>query len=291
MMTLTATPIKQVKTSAAYLNDMTYVDYYNRLRSLALSVFKWTGLPESVNVRFLEQTLFDYGRALFFEDETLGFMALTCTPSGKLNVYREPVSFQAYSVNYNKRYTTDDSVLIRNNYDMIPTRFTLELFARRLYEAERTIDVNIQAQKTPYIITCDDKQRLTFKNLYAQVKGNEPVIFGNKSISLSDIDVLKTEAQFVADKLIDYKHDVMNEALTFLGLNNANTDKRERLIMDEVTANDQMISTAARVMLQTRQEAADKINQRYGLHISVEHTGQIERELNPDEPAGGETNE
>ena len=251
------------------MNALTANDYYDRLKLIGLSLFEWEGLPETCNARHLEQTLYLYGRALFFEDAKLGFLNSKCTPSGTLNHYDEPVSYTAFSTVYQEEYTRDDCVLIRNNYLERPTDQTVILFASRLTEAERTIDVNIKAQKTPVLVRVDEKDRLTIKNLYKQYEGNEPFILGAKSLNPEGLKVLKTDAPFLADKLQVYKREIWNEALTFFGINNANSDKRERLITDEVNANNEVISINAQAMLLTRLEAVEAINKKYGLHVTV----------------------
>lgn len=256
-------------TATKDMNTLTINDYYDRLKLIALSLFEWEGLPDSCNARFLEESLYTYGRALFIEDKTLGFLNMRCTPSGKLNNYDEPVSYRAYSTVYNEDFMRDDCVLIRNNYLERPTDITIMLFANRLTEAERTIDNNIKAQKTPFLLRCDDKDRLSLKKLYEQYDGHEPVIYGGKSIDPESVKVLKTDAPFVADKIQEYKRQIWNEALTFLGINNANSDKRERLITDEVNANNEVISINAQSMLLTRQWACEQINKKYNLNVSV----------------------
>lgn len=251
------------------LNNRTYIDYFDRLKMLAVSMFEWENLPETMNSRFLELTLFDYGIACFVFDDNLGFLNLKCTPSAELNVYEEAIKYTAYSLNYNKIYNRDDIILVRNNLLQLPTFRTIELFANRLYEAERTINVNIKTQKTPVLIKCNEKQRLTLKNVYKNYEGNEPVIFGDKDLDISNFEVLKTDAPFIADKMIEYKKSVWNECLSFLGVNNLETEKKERLIVDEVNANNQMIQLSAETMLLTRQEACKEFNKKYGLNISV----------------------
>lgn len=277
---------------AQQANDQTYLDYFKRLRLLALSMFEWENLPDSVSQRFLEQTLFEMGKAIWVYDPSLGHLGLRVTPAGNLNVYGDPVKFQAYSIGYSKFYDADQCVMIRNNYDMLPTVSTLSLFAQRLTEVERTLDVNIKALKTPVLVLCEDRQRLTLKNLYHQVDGNEPVIYADKSLNPDAIKVLRTDAPFLADKLMLYKHDLWNDALTFLGINNANTDKKERLITDEATANDQMIELSAQTMLLTRQKACDEINDMFGLNVSVKlRSYQEVQSLDPEEPEPEESEE
>lgn len=256
--------------NSAVENNWTYIDYYQRLKELALNVFEWHNLPPTVDERFLELTLYDKGYCLYFNDDVLGNLALTCTIGGRLNVYRIPIYRKAFSVNgYNKDCTAEDSVLIFNNYLHTPTDLTIRLYAKRLYEIQRTIDVNVVSQKTPLLILTDEKERLTMKNMYMQYDGNQPVIFGSNTLDTNNFQVLKTDAPYVSDKLIILLHQVWNEALTFLGIENSNADKRERLVSDEVSANYGHIEAQRNVMLNAREQACDQINRMFGTDISV----------------------
>ena len=141
----------------------------------------------------------------------------------------------------------------------------MELFALRLYEAERTADVNIKAQKTPVLLLMDEKQRLTMENLYSQYEGNRPVIFGDKnSLGENVIKAINTQAPFIADKIINYKKEIWNEALTFLGINNIMVDKKERLITDEANSNNELINLNLQSYLTPRQEACRQFNEKFG---------------------------
>lgn len=268
---------------SAELNNKTYIDYYNRLMELALNVFEWENLPPSVDERFLELTLYEMGYCLYFNDEVIGNLALTCTIGGQLDVYRIPVLRRAYAVNgYNKMCSTKDSVLIFNNYLHTPTQLTIELFARRLYEIERAIDVNVKAQKTATLILSSEQQRLTMQNLYMQYDGNEPFIFGDKNMDIDSIKSLKTDAPFVADKLENLKHQIWNEALTFCGIENSNQDKKERLVSDEVGSNYGNIEAQRNVMLNARKQAVKKINAMFGTNIDVHFRSNLATMVNID---------
>lgn len=265
------------------LNNKTYIDYYNRLMELALNVFEWENLPPSVDERFLELTLYEMGYCLYFDDEIVGNLALTCTIGGQLDVYRIPVLRRAYAVNgYNKLCSAKDSVLVFNNYLHTPTQLTIELFARRLYEIERAIDVNVKAQKTPTLILSSEQQRLTMQNLYMQYDGNEPFIFGDKNMDTEGIKSLKTDAPFVADKLENLKHQIWNEALTFCGIENSNQDKKERLVSDEVGSNYGNIEAQRNVMLNARKQAVKKINAMFGTNIDVHFRSNLATMVNVD---------
>lgn len=261
---------KKNRWPSAQINNQTYIDYYQRLMEFAINMFEWRNLPPSVDERFLELTLYEKGYCLYFNDEVVGNLALTCTIGGMLDVYRIPTERRAFAVNgYNKICTSQDSVLIFNNYLHTPTILTIELFARRLYEIERTIDVNVKAQKTPTLVLASEQQRLTLKNLYMQYDGNEPFIFGDKDMEFDGIKCLKTDAPYVADKLQVLKHQIWNEALTFCGIENSNQDKKERLVADEVGSNYGNIEAQRNVMLNARRQAADKINRMFGTNIEV----------------------
>ena len=255
------------------INDKTYIDYLNRLRLIATSLFTWDKLDDYAGTgasRFLEQSLYENGRACFVEDSELGYLALKVNPSDKLNVYNLPTKVLAWSIGYNKEYAFDDVVYIMNNELQMPTADTIQLMAYRLYETERTIDTNLIAQKTPVLIEGDTKTILTLKNVYMQYSGNTPFIFGNKQFDISNkLNVLKTDAPYLIDKLENHKHEIWNEAMTYLGIDNANTDKKERLITDEVESNNELINYYLNCFYKTRKKACDEINEKYGLDVSI----------------------
>lgn len=253
---------------SASLNNATFRHYYNRLTELSISMFEWKNLPDTVDPRYLELTLFTDGQAVFFKDEEIGFLALQNAKGGKFNVYRIPVNRRAYAVNgYQKDLTDKDSVIIFNNYLHNNSRLDVEMFSRRLWNLDRAIDVNANAQKTPVLIQCDETQRLTMLNLYKKYDGNEPFIFGDKNLNPNAIKTLKTDAPYVADKLYQLKTQIWNEALTYLGISNINITKKERLITDEVTRNQGGTIASRYSRLEARRDACREINKMFGLDI------------------------
>ena len=261
--------------NSAYMNSTTYNDYLNRFEKICLSMFEWTNLPDSMNARFLEYCLYMEGQAALLYDEEFGFINTKAASGGYLNIYGLPTQLNCYSHQYQKirnLYTglegtqDKDCVLVMNNWQRTPTVFTIQLFCQRLAEAEMTASVNIKAQKTPVLIVVDEPQRLMMENLYAQYDGNRPFIFGDKNqLSENAIKSISTGAEFVADKVMDYKKAIWNEALTFLGINNLSNEKKERLITDEASSNNELINLNLQSMLIPRQEAAKQFNKLFGL--------------------------
>lgn len=258
---------------SAVMNNATYTQYYNRLIELSIAMFEWTGLPDTIDPRFLELTLFKYGQAVFFEDEVMGYLALTNAVQGGFDVYGYPVASRAYSPynNYQKNLTLDDSVIIYNNYLRTSSSLDVEVFAKRLYNLDRVIDVNANAQKTPVLIKCAETQRLTMKNLYKEFDGNSPVIFGDNGLNDANFTVLSTEAPYVADKIYQLKTQIWNEALTYLGISNINVQKKERLIEDEISRNMGGVIASRYSRLNARQNACEKINKMFGLNVWCEY--------------------
>ena len=276
---------KKTLLSAEILNNATFNDYLHRFEKICRSIFEWVNLPTSMDARWLEKTLYEQGRATLLYDELYGgFINTKCSTSGNINIYGLPTEFNCYSFEYHKQrklYTgnagLDKStiekmknthcILVQNDYDGIPTLNSMTLFAMRLYEAERTTDVNIKAMKTPVLVLVDEKQRLTLENMYNQYDGNKPFIFGdanNFSNTGSPINSIKTDAPFLADKLMQYKKEIFNEALTFLGINNIMVDKKERLITDEANSNNELINMNLQSYLAPRQKACEQFNELFG---------------------------
>lgn len=257
---------------SATLNNNTYIMYYNRLTELAISMFEWKNLPDTIDERFLELSLFRDGMCVFFEDKVIGYLALRTMIGGNLNLYQIPTERTAYASNgYNKYLTQDDSVIIFNNMLHTNSQLEIDLYARRLWDLDRTIDINARAQKTPILLTCEESQRLTMKNLYMQYDGNMPVIFADKNISPNAIKVMQTESPFIADKLYQLKTNIWNEALTLLGISNINVQKKERLISDEVVRNQGGTIASRYSRLNARRQAANEINKMFGLNIEVDY--------------------
>lgn len=266
------------------VNDATFIDYLNRFRRIALSIFEWVNLPKSMDARYLEQCLYYGGQATLLFDKKYGFINTKCAGSGNINIYGLPDKMNCYSYEYNsmrklyvglnpmfteaqkEQQKNYECILVMNNWDRTPTAGSMELFAWRLYLAQRTCDVNISGQRFPVMIVGDEKQRLMLENLYNQYNGNQPFIFGNKN-QLSDdmLKAIKTDSPYVADKITEYKKEIWNEALTYLGINNMSIQKKERLTENESSENNELVNLNLQAMLAPRLEACRQFNEKYGL--------------------------
>ena len=276
---------------SAAMNTGTYRQYYNRLVELAISMFEWKNLPDTVDPRFLELCLFTDGQVVFFNDPDLGYLTFQNACNGGFNVYRIPVKRRAYAVNgYQKDLSDKDSVIIFNNYLHTNSQLDAAMFARRLSDLDRSIDVNAKAQKTPILIKCDETQRLTMQNLYMQYDGNMPFIFADKSLNTNQLQAIKTDAPYVADKLYQLKTQIWNEALTYLGISNINVQKKERLITDEVTRNQGGTIASRYSRLNARRDACKQINAMFGLDVWCDYREDYQAITDDNDTINGDPN-
>lgn len=268
-------PPKDAFRDALLMNTETYVDYLERMKKIALSMFEWQNLPSSMNARFIEMCLFYNGQAALLYDDNYGYINTMAADGGYINIYGLPTEIQCYSYRFNQRrslYMTDtgeekgkECILVMNNYERVPTCATVNLFAYRLAEAQRTADVNIKAQRTPILITTDQKQSFTLKHMYEEYDGNTPAIFADKNVITPDaLKAIKTDAPFIAQNIMDYKREIWNEFLTFMGISNL-SEKRERMVTNEIDSNNELVNLNLQALLIPRKEACKQFNEKYGL--------------------------
>lgn len=251
-------------------NNVSFHRYYDNFLELAVAMFEWENLPDTVDPRFLELTLLTDGMAVFFNDEIIGYLALRVMIGGALSVYNIPLQRTAYASNgYQQTLDETNSVLIYNNMLRVPMIKKIEEYSKDLYEIDRAIMVNVKAQKTPILVKCNENQRLTLKNLYMQYDGNMPFIFADKGLDTDALKALNTDAPYVADKLMQLRTQKYNEVLTFLGISNSSYQKKERLIMDESIRSQGGTIANRYARLNARRQAADEINKMFGLNIKV----------------------
>lgn len=260
---------------------LSYQSFYrDRLTDIALSCVKWKNLPKEIDPRFLEWCLFYDGMAIFFKDDiTEKFVCIQVMPSGQFNMYRIPKERTAYAVNgyQNSDLNENNSVIIYNNLLRKPSVQDIEIYAKKLTNIDLTLNVNVNAQKTPIAIICDETQRLTFQQLYQNYAGNMPFIFGDKGLNLDNVKSINTQADYKGEELNKLKTDIWNEALTYLGVSNVQYQKKERINTEEINRSMGGAFASRRSRIKARQNAVDEINKMFGLSIKVEFEDEVDK--------------
>lgn len=242
--------------------------------NLALNRFIWEGLPEGLESRHIERALFEYGQCCFYDDDKVGLLCLPSVDSNQVNVYGEPTQVVLHGIGYSKQVKIKDVVRILNNDSCFPTAHTVNYYVEKIYQVDKAMDKNLKKIKVPYMVGTTKQNELTMKNLVKKIDDDEEAIFYDEKLSNGadiGVHVLNTNTPYYIDKLQQHKNDLMCEFLTVMGLNNsnANNNKKERLLVDEVNVNNGEILMHLDVDFKNRQKACKLINEKFGLNVSV----------------------
>lgn len=270
--------------NSARENNLAFNFFYNRIKEIAISRFEWKNLPLEIDEVYMETFLNSQGRVLFFKDEIAEqYVCLPFTNIGMLDKYNSPINRRAYASNgYQFRGNKSDSVIIYNNAIRTDTTELIRFYAYRLWDIQRTIDVNLFNQKIPYIIFSKENIRLTLKNLMMKVKGNEPIVYANDKLATAletPVTKIDLKVDFISKELQEMKEKTWNEMLTALGIANVNDSKRERLISDEVNKGMAGALACGYSPLEQRKRACEQINKMFDLNIEVDYREELSKML------------
>ena len=248
--------------------DDIFLRLYTHYKMLALNMFTWENLPYPLESRHIEKYLYEYGQAIFYDNETFGKICLPCSPTGSLNQFGEPLSVTVDSHLIHDTVMLKDGIRILNNDLIIPTDFYVRQYAEKMTEVEMSIDMNVKQQKFPFFVETDKKNEFTMKQIFKQKEDGTPYIYANKNLGIGQTTVHTLDVPYVVDKLSEYKYNLEREILTFLGLNNT-VEKEERLLVDEINSNNDFIERNVDIMFKNREFACKRINELFGTNIRV----------------------
>ena len=260
----------QGKITKSQLNNQQYYEIFNRITNIALSRFKWIGLPETCRPEILEQTLFFYGCALFAFDETLGYIHTPVSLPGPFNIYDESIIRQAEAFEYHKQFNIDDSVLIKANHCMFPDWLTVWNYTPKIANCIRAIDVHTETLKRPFMISAPEKMKETVKTAINKISDNEVAIVGQKLGEDFRIEVLPLAVESHLSDMWANVKNYFNQVYSALGVKNSYTEKKERMITSEAEGEGNAVRHTLESELDERQRACELINSMFGLDVHVE---------------------
>lgn len=267
-------------------DDLSLTVHYRRLfEMICMNRFIWKNLPNGISSEFIEKYLMLDGEIAIINHDLLGLMAVHCIGEG-VNSYDMPTRYFCYTtdnlVNEYYDYDSKDLVIIRNNILSQPTYEFINRYAQNIAEIARTKDLNIKGQKTPYIIQCNENQKLSFEKILDEIENGKPQIYVKENVDMEGISVFNTLTPFVADKLQLEKKNEIDECLQFLGINTA-IQKKERLITDEVNANNDLVNICLSIFMNTRLKGIDEANQKFGCNMEFELADYCKEQFKPKE--------
>lgn len=253
--------------------------YRRQLMGKCLSRFTWEGLPNGIDPRFIEATIFNNGYSLFYFDTLFEmFMAMPATISGPLDIQDNPTGYRVTRNGvYSREVLATDSVCIWGNQVREPEIDLVISYAARLAQIDRTIEIDLLNERNPMIVACSQDQRLTIQNLISKIYDGEPVVWGTENLSMDNL--ANTMGVFPLNqnagtgavssiKHMESKSKIWGEALTMLGIMNVNSEKRERMVVEEAAANSGQVLASRESFMKPRQLACEQINEKFGLEVS-----------------------
>ena len=259
-----------------------YLKHYQHLQDIMVTRFKWNNFPEGdkpsaeINARFFELTLFEKGSAACFLYETTG--NYVCTPinsNGRIDIYNIPTKLICYSPNgmIHESIDTDNCPYCFNRWTgAIPDVSLCRYYANLLTEIDIAIQTNLVNTKMPVLLLCDEMTKKSIKEAYRQAQTGMPALAVDKQgfENLTETTQWDFNVPYITDKLQEAKRNVIAEFLQEIGINNVETEKKERMITKEADANNEVISHSSDVYLVPRKDFCDRFNKLYGTNVSVE---------------------
>lgn len=279
---------------AKFENNIEFQNTFQQLYTTAMNVFEWQGLPETCDERMIERSLLLTGRVLFAEVGG-SLLSLAGGGSSALTIYGYPIrawgwGFNGFSrefglyvqgaeISPEVRKTMDgitsrgyDAVLGYDNANSYPYVSFLVSAAKRLTDMMRSMDVVVQNLKQPVIITCEESMVNTVRETLNQRDSNITAIVSSGKLPIDSFKVWDTKPN--PETLVAMREQyewIHNNVKTILGINsNEQVDKKERLLVDEVNANNMQRVESVEKRLVYRQKCADLVNKAFGTDISVQ---------------------
>lgn len=257
------------------------VSYFARyLFNKLISVFEFKNLPKTWDKDYFIYNLYKTGFLTVFNTDRFGVIPQACSVSG-INVFYRPtycIVSNPLIRNVNQIYIGKDCELIRLTPDYRGLMDIVSLYADMMGLAMESVAVSLVNSKVAYIFKADSKNSAeSMKKMYDMISSGEPAVFIDKQLAqdgaMSQMDMYNTSVKnnYITDQLLNDLRTIENMFCTEIGLPNANYNKKERLITDEVMANRTETYSNSAVWLECLKKSISKVNEMFNLGISVDY--------------------
>lgn len=254
-------------------NLKTFQMYFRQMKNLAENVFKFNNLPEYIDLSYLNRTLLNDGAIAFFKDEVLNeVIALPFSSYGSLDMYGRPINIEVTGNNGYRRYLKKgEYVIMYDNTSRYSLKLDISQLAERIALCVRTQDVNIVHQRTPRIWKCDSNTEKSVRDTINEIDSNVETVVSTKDSAFADIQGVLNPAPYVTDRIDDHLDKLWAQFYALIGVANLSIQKKERMITDEMSASQGGTIVSRYSRFEPRQRAIEKINEMFGLNMSVEY--------------------
>ena len=253
-------------------NFKTYNMYFRQMLTLAENVFEFKNLPTYIDVSFLNKNLLRKGSVAFFKDDVLGLLALPYNIVGTLDVYGRPNVIEVYGTNsYKRKLKRDEYVLMYDNNGRYPLYMDICQMAERIALCVRTEDINMIHQRTPRVWKTSKDKELSLKNAVNEIDSMQENVVAYDSLDIEDMNAILAPAPYVSDKIDQHLDKLWAEFYRLIGVANLQENKRERVIVDEMTASQGGTIASRFSRFEPRKRAIEEINIKWGMDLEVSY--------------------
>lgn len=275
--------------SSVHCRNTALVEYYTKyLLEKAISVFKFDGLPDTWARNYFEYVLFGYGYIAVINTDKYGVIPQMSGLTG-YNVFYQPAIVTIANPLLDGLKTLEigtqcEIIKLQPNYSGVMDIVTT--YADLMALCVETAGINLLNSKMSYVFFAQNKAAAeTFKKMYDKVASGEPMAVIDKSL-LDDegnpawqMFTQNVGQNYITDKILNDLQTIEDQFNTDIGIPNANTQKKERLIVDEVNANNTDTNAKVSLWLETMKYDIEKVNKMFGLNISVSYRFKQESEI------------
>lgn len=253
------------------INRALYACFVTQAENVALSRFKWLGLPPTCDERWLERCLLFEGQAtIAFPANMPGtFFSTKCAQSGPLNVYDNPTKWRSVGNDgWSFEVNNANGVVVYDNLNRTPIMNQIDVMCRELVDCFRTKQINRMQQRSPYLIKGPRNKRFDLTQVIKQLFGGEPAVVGYQNM-MDDITIeaIDTQVAYLGEQLQEDYENIWNQIYLLLGIRNL-PYKSERRIESEVRTQNEPSDFNRLASLMARRQACEQLNRRFGEYLS-----------------------
>lgn len=245
-----------------------------------VSVFRFEGLPETWAENYFKYVLMGYGFIAVFDSDKYGVIPQQCTLSDTHTIFYQPsrVIIANPVLNMLNLKIGEDCELIKLQPDYGSPMDIVSTYADLMSVALETASINLINSKASYIFFAQNKAAAeTYKEMFDEVSSGKPFTILDKNMKNEDgslnweMFTQNVGQNYITDRVLNDMKTIEDRFNTRIGIPNANTQKRERMITSEVESNDVDTTALVNVWLDCLQESIGRVNSKYGLNIKVSY--------------------